>query len=43
MQEKMFVAPENFNIAVNDFDAKKSARYSQVLAVSGLSIMDARP
>ena len=29
----MLVITEHFNIAVNDFDAKKSARYSRVLVV----------
>ena len=32
----MLVVTELFNMAVNDFDAKQSARYSRVLAVTEL-------
>ena len=31
----MLAVTELFNIVVNDVDAKKSARYSRVLVVSG--------
>ena len=34
----VFVVSELFNIAVNDVDAKKSARYSRVLAVTELVV-----
>ena len=36
MQKKLLVVIEIFNIAVNDFDAKRSLRYSWVLVVTEL-------
>ena len=33
---KLFIVTESFDIPVNDFDAKKSARYSRVFVVSEL-------
>ena len=43
MQKKLAIIngcslTELFNIAVNDFDGKKSARYSRVLVVTELAV-----
>ena len=34
MQKKLLVVTELFNIAINDFDTKKSVKISQLLFVS---------
>ena len=36
--KRLLVVTELFNIAVNDFDAQKSARYSRVLLVTELVV-----
>ena len=36
--KRLLVVTELFNIAVNDFDAQKSARYSRVLLVTVLVV-----
>ena len=36
--KRLLVVTEHFNIAVNDFDAQKSAHYSRVLLVTELVV-----